>query len=107
MPSAAILYFLGYPSSIIATLVGVAAAALMIALVNWVYRASFHMALLTSATLPLLIIFGLPALVVLPFILLMGASRYYLRAHTPLQLITGFLIGLMATTAAFKGFGLL
>ena len=107
IPSATILYFLGYPSDIIATLVGVAAAALLIALVNRIYRASFHLALFTSAVVPLTIIFGLPSLVVIPFILLLGASRYYLDEHTPLQLTTGFLLGLMVSIAVFQGFGIL
>jgi len=107
IPSATILYFLGYPSNIIATLVGVAAAALLIALVNRVYRASFHLALFTSAVAPLIIIFGLPSLAVAPFILLLGASRYYLGEHTPLQLTTGFLLGLIVATTVFQGFGIL
>ena len=107
IPSATILYFLDYPSDIIATLIGVAAAALLIALVNRVYRASFHLALFTSAVVPLVIIFGLPSLAVVPFILLLGASRYYLGEHTPLQLTTGFLLGLMASIAVFQGFGIL
>lgn len=107
IPSASILYFLSYPSSIIAALVGVAATAFLIALVNRVYRASFHLALFTSAVIPLTIIFGLPSLVVAPFILLLGVSRYYLGEHTPLQLTTGFLLGLMVTIAVFQGFGIL
>jgi len=107
IPSATILYFLSYPSDIIATLLGVAAAALLIALVNRVYRASFHLALFTSAVVPLTIIFGLPSLVAAPFILLLGMSRYYLGEHTPLQLTTGFLLGLMASIAVFQGFGIL
>ncbi len=107
IPSAALLYFLSYPSSLIATLVGVAATALLIALVNRVYRASFHLALFTSATVPLAIIFGLPSLAVVPFILLLGVSRYYLGEHTPLQLTTGFLLGLMVATGIFQGFGIL
>lgn len=107
IPSATILYFLDYPSDIIATLAGVAAAALLIALVNRVYRASFHLALFTSAVVPLVIIFGLPSLAVVPFILLLGASRFYLGEHTPLQLTTGFLLGLMASIAVFQGFGIL
>ena len=107
IPSATILYFLGCPSDIIATLVGVAAAALLIALVNKVYRASFHLALFTSAVVPLTIIFGLPSLVVIPFILLLGVSRFYLGEHTPLQLTTGFLLGLMVSIAVFQGFGIL
>jgi len=107
IPSATILYFLSYPFDIIATLVGVATATLLIALVNRVYRASFHLALFTSAVVPLVIIFGLPSLAVVPFILLLGASRFYLGEHTPLQLTTGFLLGLMASIAVFQGFAVL
>ena len=107
MPSAAILYFLDYPSNIIATLVGVAMAGLLVALVNRVYRASFHLAVFTSAVVPLVIIFGLPSLAVVPFILLLGAARYYLGEHTPLQLTTGFLLGLMVSIAVFRGFDIL
>jgi len=107
IPSATILYFLDYPPDIMATLLGVAAAALLIALVNRVYRASFHLALFTSAVVPLVIIFGLPSLVVVPFVLLLGTSRYYLGEHTPLQLTTGFLLGLIVSVAVFQGFGIL
>jgi len=107
LPSGAILYILGYPGNIIATLVGVAATALIIALVNRVYRASFHIALFTSMMVSLIIIFGLPSLVAIPFIMLLGASRYYLGEHTPVQLTTGFLIGLAATIAVFRGFSIL
>ena len=107
IPSATILYFLDYPPDIMATLVGVAIATFLIALVNRVYRASFHLALFTSAVVPLVIIFGLPSLAALPFIFLLGASRFYLGEHTPLQLTTGFLLGLMASIAVFQGFSAL
>ncbi len=107
IPSATILYFLGYPLSLIATLVGLAATSLLIALVNRVYRASYHLALFTSIVVPLVIIFGLPSLVVILFVILLGASRYYLGEHTPLQLTTGFFVGLLVTTAVFRGFGIL
>jgi len=107
IPSATILYFLDYPPDIMATLVGVAVATLLIALVNRVYRASFHLALFTSAVVPLVIIFGLPSLAAVPFIFLLGASRFYLGEHTPLQLTTGFLLGLMASIAVFQGFSIL
>ena len=106
IPSAAILLFLGYPASLIATLVGVATTALLIALINRVYRASFHIALFTSTMVPLLIIFGLPSLTVIPLILMLGASRYYLGEHTLLQLTAGFMLGLMVTVATFYTFGI-
>lgn len=107
VPSATILYFLDYPPSLIATLVGLAATALLIALVNRIYRASFHLASFASIAVPVTIFFGVPSLVVIPFILMLGASGYYLGEHTPLQLTTGFLLGLMVTIAVFQGFGIL
>jgi hypothetical protein len=107
IPSATILYFLGYPFSLIAILVGVAVTSLLTALVNKFYRASFHVALFTSVVVPLGIIFGLPALAVIPFIFLLGASRYYLGEHTPLQLTAGFFIGLLVAFGAFYGFSIL
>jgi len=107
IPSALILYFLGSPTGILATMVGVAITSVLIALVNRVYRASFHLALFTSMVIPLVVISGLPSLVIAPFILLLGLSRYHLGEHTPIQLVTGFLIGLVISGAVFHGFGLL
>ena len=107
VPSALILYFMGSPAGILASMVGVAVTSLLIALVNRVYRASFHLALLTSMLIPLVIILALPPLAIAPFILLLGLSRYHLGEHTPMQLVAGFLIGLVVSGAIFYGFGLL
>jgi len=107
MPNTLILYFLGSPLGIIAAMIGVAVTALLIALVNRVYRASFHLALLTSMLMPLVIILAFHSLVIAPFILLLGLSRYHLGEHTPAQLVAGFLIGLVISCAVFHGFGFL
>ena len=107
IPCTLILYFLGSPPDIIATVAGVAATSLLIALVNRVYRASFHLALFTSMTVPLVIVSALPSLAIAPFILLLGLSRYHLGEHTPTQLVVGFLIGLVVGGAVFHAFGLL
>jgi membrane-associated phospholipid phosphatase len=105
--SATILHFLGYSSDLVATLSGVVVVALLITLVGKVYRVSFHLVLLTNTVVPLFIIVGLPSLVLTPFILLLGASRYYLGGHTPPQLITSFLLGLIVSIVVFQGFGML
>lgn len=104
IPSTLTLYFLGSPPSVIATMVGVAAIALLVALVNRAYRASFHLALLTSMAVPLVTIFGPLPLVIVPFILLLGLSRCHLGKHTPAELVTGFLIGLVVSGAILHGF---
>jgi membrane-associated phospholipid phosphatase len=108
LPSTVTIYFLGYPTSIIATLVGLAVTTLLIALVNRVYRVSLHLALLSNLVVPLTFIFGLSSLsIFLPLIALLGASRYYLGEHTPAQLATGFLVGLVVAFGILKGFGIL
>ena len=107
IPGVLILYSLDSPSDIIATVVSVGATAILIALVNRIYRASFHLALLTSLTISLVVICGVSPLVVVPFILLAGLSRCYLGKHTPLQLSAGFMIGLLITAGIFRGFGFL
>ena len=104
IPSTLILHLLGSPPDITVTLIGIAATSIVIALINQFYRASFHMALLTSMAISLVIIFGLRPLLVAPFVLLLGVSRFYLGEHTPAQLLMGFLIGMVVTGAIFYGF---
>lgn len=107
IPSALILYFLDAPPSIMATLVGLSVTALLITVVNLGYRASFHLALVTSMVTSLAILFGPPSLIAAFLIPLLGTSRYRLGEHTPSQLLAGFLVGLAVTVAVFQGIGLL
>jgi len=105
IPSTLILYLLGSPPDIIVVIVVVAATSVVVALTNRVYRASFHLAVLTSLSFPLVVIVGLSPLTVAPFILLLGLSRCYLGEHTPSQLLSGFFIGLLVTGGIFYSFG--
>jgi len=107
LPSILILYSLNAPRSIMATLIGLGATALLMTIINVRYRASFHLSLFTSVVTSAVILFGPPALVAAVLIPILGISRYQLREHTPLQLLTGFLIGLIVTAVIFQGFGLL
>ena len=107
IPSTLILYSLGSPNSIIATMVGLTATALVIALVNRGYRGSLHLAFLTSMVTAITILFGTVSLIAMPLIPLLGISRYQSGEHTLWQLIVGFLLGLIVTVAVFRGFGIL
>jgi len=107
IPSVLILYFLSSPPSVIATTVGVTATMLLITQVNRIYRASFHLAFLTSMALSLGIILSVPWLILAPFIVVLGASRYHLGSHTPAQLGVGLLIGLAVTMPILNAFGFL
>jgi len=105
IPSVLILYFLGSPLAIIATMVGCTATMLLTSQVNRIYRASFHLAFLASMTLSLVVILSVPWLAIAPFIVLLGLSRYYLGRHSPVQLLIGLLIGLAVTMPILNAFG--
>ena len=106
-PASLILYYLDGPRNLLAIILGVAAVMLVVALVNTKYRASFHLAMVTSMLLSLWLIFGASSLISLPLILVLGLSRYQLGEYTPTQIVAGFLIGLMVGGAVFYGFGFL
>ena len=107
LPNILLLYCLGSPTGLTATMVGVSLTALMVALSNRIYRASIHLSMITSLAIPLIIIAGISPVLIASIILLLGLSRYYLGEHTPVQLLAGFLLGLIVTTGIFYGFGLL
>jgi hypothetical protein len=107
VPSALILHSLGCPPSIIAAWVGVAATGLVIALVNCGYRASIHLALLTTMVTSVVILFRGASFIAVLLIPLLGISRYRVGEHTPGQLVIGGLLGFATTVAVFQGFGLL
>lgn len=105
--SVPLLYFLGSPPGIIATMVAVTITMLLVTQVNRIYRASFHLAFLTSMAVSLGVIISLPWLSIAPFIVLLGLSRYHLGHHTPAQLVVALLVGLTVTIPILKGFGFL
>lgn len=107
LPNVLLLYCLGSPTGLTATMVGVSLTALMVALSNRIYRASIHLSMITSLAIPLIIIAGISPVLIASIILLLGLSRYYLGEHTPAQLLAGFLLGLIVTTGIFYGFSLL
>jgi len=107
IPATLILYYLDGPKIILAIIVAVTVTMLFIALVNLTYRASFHLAMVTSLLSSLWVLFGVVSLSALPLIFILGLSRYRLGEHSPAQLISGFLTGLIITGTVFYGFGLL
>jgi len=106
IPSALILHYLSGPNNLLTIILGIAAVMFVIALVNLTYRASFHLAMVTSMLTALWFLFGVISLVAFLLIPILGYSRYQLGEHTPTQLVTGFLIGLVVSVAIFSGLGL-
>ena len=106
IPAVLILHFLNGPKNLLIIILGVTAVMLALAVVNLTYRASFHLAMVTSMLTALWFLFGPISLVSFLLIPILGLSRYELGAHTPTQIVTGFLMGLVVGGAIFYGFGL-
>jgi len=106
IPVVLILHYLNAPKNLLVIILGVTAVMLVIALVNLKYRASFHLAMVTSMLFSLWFLFGAVSLVSFLLIPVLGLSRYKLGEHTPAQIVTGFFIGLVVGGAVFNGLGL-
>lgn len=106
IPATLILYFTDAPRNLSIIILGVTTVMFVISLVNLTYRASFHISMVTSMLTSLWFLFGNISLVAFLLMPVLGYSRYRLGAHTPMQMVTGFLIGLSVSTALFYGFGL-
>jgi len=106
IPAALILHYLNAPKNLLVIILGVATVMLVIALVNLRYRASFHLAMVTSMLTALWFLFGTVSLVAFLIIPILSLSRYQLGEHTPAQIVTGFFIGLVVGGAVFNGLGL-
>ena len=106
IPAALLLHYLGGPRNLFIIILGVTAVMLVVALVNLKYRASFHLAMVTSMLTALWFLFSTVSLVSLLLLPILGLSRYRLGEHTPAQVVVGFLIGLVVGGAVFYGMGL-
>ncbi|MDP4280199.1 MAG: hypothetical protein QQM50_06605 [Dehalococcoides mccartyi] len=106
IPSILILHFLNGPDSLLAIMLGCTAVMFVIALVNLKYRASFHLSMVTSMLTSLCFLFGSVCLITFLLIPVLGISRYQLGEHTPAQMVTGFLIGLVVSGTIFFSLGL-
>jgi len=106
IPSALILYFLNGPQNLFIIIMGITAVMFVIALVNIKYRASFHLSMVTCMLTSMWFIFGNIALFSFILLPLLGISRYQLGEHTPMQMTTGFIIGLAIGCLVFFSMGL-
>lgn len=84
------LIFLGASTNLYATFAALLGTSLAIALVNRYFKASFHLAVITSVVVIVALIWGYEVLPVIAIIPLVGWARYSLRQHTLYQLAAGF-----------------
>ena len=92
------------PEFLLLIAIGAIAALLAVTIINHWWKISAHLTgfggllggicsfALNYSTLPLVLI-----IIVLVFALLLMYARLYLNAHTPLQVVCGFLLGLLST----------
>ena len=106
VPSTLILYYFNGPKSLLSIILGVTAVMFVISLVNLKYRASFHLSMVTSMLTALWFLFGPISLIAFLLIPILGISRYQMGEHTPNQMVTGFLIGLVVSGTIFYKLGL-
>lgn len=101
LPPALILYYLDGPKDVFWIMFSLGLTMLAVTLVNTFYRASFHLAMITSMFTSLGLIFGTIVLITVPLLVALGLSRFKLKAHTPPQIILGFVIGISASIISF------
>lgn len=102
-----LLVFFDTPLLLSATFVAILGTSLFTALINKYYKASFHLATITTLVAVAILVWGkavLPVLIVIP---LVGWARYAIHQHSPHQLASGFGLALIVTSASFYHFGLL
>ena len=106
IPGLLVLHYLNGPDTLLALLMATAGAMFVAALINFVNRVSLHMALVTAMLSSVWLVFGPVSLVTLPLIILVGLARYFLKEHTPDQITSGFVLGVVVTMVVFWGTGL-
>lgn len=107
LPCILILLYLEAPVSLLATLAGLLATSLLVALVNMFYRVSYHLAAITTLAIVAAIIWGQTFPAILATIPLVGWARYRLREHTLTQLGAGVSIAVAVVGTTLYSFGLL
>jgi hypothetical protein len=107
LPCILVMVFLDAPSPLVATLFALLATSLALALVNMRYRASYHLAAVTTLAIAAVLVWGQGFLPVLAAVPIVGWALYSLRRHSPAQLAVGLGLALTLSTACFYFFGLL
>lgn len=98
------LWLIHAPAIMTASMAGFAASALIVQWITRYWKISTHALGITAPLVAFTVLFGerpLPFYVLIP---LVGWSRVYLRAHTPLQVVAGTLLATVNTLLFFRIF---
>jgi len=98
------LWLIRAPAIMTASMAAYAASALVVQWITRYWKISTHALGITAPLVAFTVLFGerpLPFYVLIP---LVGWSRVYLRAHTPLQVVAGTLLSVVNTLVFFRVF---
>jgi membrane-associated phospholipid phosphatase len=98
---AVLLAVIGAPRELGAFLLTVLGQAVLAGLITLVWKVSLHAWVSSIAGTALVVLYGWPALVLWPALAAVGWSRLELKDHTPLQVATGTLLGVVMTAVLF------
>lgn len=92
---------LGAPRDLWAFLTTLLVQAALAGAVTLMWKVSLHTWVASIGATALVVVFGLPALVLWPFLVAIGWSRVELRDHTTAQTVVGAILGLTLTAVVF------
>jgi membrane-associated phospholipid phosphatase len=98
------LWVIHAPAIMTASMAGYAASALVVQWITRYWKISTHALGITAPLVAFTVLFGerpVPFYVLIPIV---GWSRVYLRAHTPLQVVAGTLLAIANTLLFFRIF---
>jgi membrane-associated phospholipid phosphatase len=98
------LWLIRAPAIMTASMVGYAASLLIVQWITRYWKISTHALGITAPLVALTVLFGARPAPFYALIPLVGWSRVYLRAHTVLQVVAGFLLALGSTLLFFRIF---
>jgi hypothetical protein len=105
LPCAAALILLRAPAAAVVAVVALIVTSQALALVNLRYRASYHVAAVTSLALTAVALGGATSTVALAVVPLVGWSRYHLRQHTIAQMSAGCILAAAVSALLFLALG--
>ena len=101
LPCAAALILLHAPAAAVAAVIALVATSQALAVVNLRYRASYHVAAVTSLALTAVALGGALSTIALAVVPLVGWSRYHLGQHTIAQMSAGCAMAVAVSALLF------
>ena len=101
------LWLIHAPALMTASMAGYTAASLVVQYITRYWKISTHALGITAPLVVLIYLYGVQPLPFLILIPLVGWSRVWLRAHTPLQVVAGTVLGAGSVLLFFHAFHLI